>query len=56
MTEQEKRATETLAQAFQSVPEPKREYLMGFLEGFAAKGPITMPVKTAGQVAARPSA
>ena len=37
VTEQEKRATETLSKAFQSVSAPKREYLLGFLEGFAAR-------------------
>lgn len=55
VTEQEKRATETLSKAFQSVSAPKREYLLGFLEGFAAKAPITIPASPdTGQTEARP--
>ncbi len=36
MTDQEKKAMETLAKALKTLPEPKREYLTGFLEGVAS--------------------
>lgn len=36
MTDQEKKAMETLAKAYKTLSEPKKEYLTGFLEGIAA--------------------
>ncbi len=33
MTDQEKKAMETLAKALKTLPESKKEYLAGFLDG-----------------------
>lgn len=36
MSEKEKQIGEVLTQAFKTLPEAKKEYLMGFAEGVAA--------------------